>query len=126
VSSANTGAARPNRIGNGNLPGDRRSIQDWFDKAAFVSAPQYQYGNAGRNILFSPGAANIDVSLFKGFSMRRLREGSEIQFRAESFNSLNHPQFGTPNSHVDIAQGGTITSLSNLMRQMQFGLKLLF
>jgi Carboxypeptidase regulatory-like domain len=126
VSSANTGAARPNRIGDGNLPGSQRTIQNWFDKTAFVSPPQYQYGNAGRNILFAPGAANMDFSLFKRFPLARLREGSELQFRAESFNFLNHPQFGMPNSRVDIAQGGSITSLSTPMRQMQLGLKFLF
>ena len=126
VSSANTGAARPNRTGDGNLPSGQRTIQNWFDKTAFVSAPQYQYGNAGRDILFAPGAANMDFSLFKRFPLTRLKEGSELQFRAESFNFLNHPQFGMPNSRVDIAQGGSITSLSTPMRQMQLGLKFLF
>ncbi len=126
VSSANTGAARPNRIGDGNLPSGQRTIQNWFDKSAFVSPAQYLYGNAGRNILFAPGAANVDFSLFKRFSLKRVREGSELQFRAESFNFFNHPQFGQPNSRVDIAQGGSITSLSNSMRQMQLGLKFLF
>jgi hypothetical protein len=68
----------------------------------------------------------VDFSLFKSFSLRPLREGSELQFRAEAFNFLNHPQFGQPNARVDIAQGGSITSLSNSMRQMQLGIKLLF
>ncbi len=126
VSSANTGAARPNRIGDGNLPSDQRSVQVWFDKAAFTTPPQYQYGNAGRNILFGPGATNVDFSVFKRFPLKRLKEGSELQFRAESFNFLNHPQFGQPNARVDIAQGGSITSLSTSMRQMQVGLKFLF
>ncbi len=124
VSSANTGAARPNRVGDGNLPGSQRTIQNWFDKTAFVSPLQYQYGNAGRNILFAPGAANMDFSLFKRFPLARLREGSELQFRAESFNFLNHPQFGMPNLRVDIAQGGSITGLSTSMRQMQWAYNL--
>ena len=126
VSSANTGDARPNRIGNGNLPSDQRSIQVWFDKGAFTTPPQYQYGNAGRNILFAPGAANVDFSVFKRFPLARVKEGTELQFRAESFNLFNHPQFGRPNTRVDIAQGGSITGLSTSMRQMQFGLKLIF
>ena len=126
VSSANTGDARPNRIANGNLPSDQRSIQVWFDKAAFTTPPSYQYGNAGRDILFAPGATNLDFSIFKRFVLSKVKEGSELQFRAESFNFLNHPQFGRPNTRVDIAQGGSITSLSTPMRQMQFGLKFLF
>lgn len=126
VSSANTGDPRPNRIADGNLPSDKRTVQVWFDKAAFTTPPQYQYGNAGRNILFAPGAANVDFSLFKEFGLSRLKEGSQLQFRAESFNLLNHPQFGRPNTRVDIAQGGSITSLSAPMRQMQLGMKFIF
>ncbi len=126
VSSANTGDPRPNRIADGNLASDKRSILVWFDKTAFTTPPQYQYGNAGRNILFAPGATNVDLSLFKRFALSKIKEGTELQFRAESFNSLNHPQFGRPNTRVDIAQGGSITSLSTPMRQMQFGLKLIF
>ncbi len=126
VSSANTGDARPNRIADGNLPSDQRSIQNWFDKTAFTTPPQYQFGNAGRNILFAPGASNVDFSLFKRVGLAKLREGSQLQVRAEAFNLFNHPQFGRPNARVDIAQGGTITGLSTTMRQMQLGLKLLF
>jgi hypothetical protein len=126
VSSANTGDARPNRIADGNLPSDQRTIAVWFDKSAFTTPAQYLYGNAGRNILFAPGATNVDFSAFKRFPLSKVKEGIELQFRAESFNLFNHPQFGRPNSRVDIAQGGSITGLSTAMRQMQFGLKLIF
>jgi hypothetical protein len=126
VPGANTGAARPNRIADGNLPSDQRSTANWFDKAAFIAPTPYNFGNAGRNILIGPGATNLDASIFKNFPLRMLGEGGQVQFRAEAFNSLNHPQFGQPNTRVDIAQGGTITSLSNDMRQIQFALKILF
>ena len=126
VSSANTGAARPSVLRDGNLPSDQRTVQNWFDKTAFYSPAQYLYGNAGRNILIAPGAANVDFSTFKRFSLARLREATELQVRAEFFNFFNHPQFGVPNNRVDIAQGASITTLSTPMRQMQFGVKLLF
>lgn len=126
TSTANTGAARPNRIGNGNLPSDQRSISNWFDKTAFVAPTPFNFGNAGRNILIGPGGTNLDASLFKSFPLRLLGEGGQIQFRAESFNVLNHPQFALPNARVDIAQGATITGLSTDMRQIQFALKILF
>lgn len=125
-SSANTGDNRPNRIGNGNLPSGQRSINDWFDKTAFAAAPFYEFGNAGRDILEGPGQVNFDISVFKDFPISKLREGSEFQFRSEFFNAFNHPQFGQPNNRVDLAQGGTITSLANNMRIVQFALKLLF
>lgn len=126
VSSANTGAARPSVLRDGNLPSDKRTVQNWFDKTAFYSPAQYLYGNAGRDILIAPGAANVDFSTFKSFSLAPIREGTLLQIRAEFFNFFNHPQFGIPNSRVDIAQGASITSLSTPMRQLQFGVKLLF
>jgi hypothetical protein len=126
VSSANTGAARPSVLRDGNLPSDQRTVQNWFDKTAFYSPAQYLYGDAGRDILIAPGAANVDFSTFKRFSLARLREATELQVRAEFFNFFNHPQFGVPNNRVDIAQGASITTLSTPMRQMQFGVKLLF
>jgi len=49
-----------------------------------------------------------------------------MQFRAELFNILNHPQFGASNLRVDLPQGDTITSLAAAMRQIQFGLKVIF
>ncbi len=125
-SSANTGDDRPNRIGNGNLPTDQRSITNWFDKSAFTAAPFYQFGNAGRDILDGPGAVNFDLSAFKNIPVPQFGESGDVQFRAEFFNAFNHPQFGTPNNRVDLAQGGTITSLSNSMRIVQFGLKVVF
>ncbi|HXE13610.1 MAG TPA: hypothetical protein VN633_15905 [Bryobacteraceae bacterium] len=68
----------------------------------------------------------MDASIFKIFPLPVLGDSGQIQFRAEMFNSLNHPQFDQPNGRVDIAQGGTITNLSNDMREVQFTLKVLF
>ena len=126
TSTANTGAPRPDRIADGNLPGDQRTVNAWFDKTAFAAPTPYNFGNAGRNILIGPGSINLDASIFKAFPIRWINERSELQFRAEAFNFLNHPQFGQPNGRVDIPQGGTITSLSNDMREVQFALKFLF
>lgn len=126
TSTANTGAARPSRAADGNLPSDARSVNAWFDKSAFVAPALYNFGNAGRNVLIGPGAANLDFSLLKAFPLRFLGEGRNLQFRAEAFNVLNHPQFASPNPRVDIPQGGVITSLSNDMRELQLALKVIF
>ena len=126
TSPANTGAARPNRLADGNLPSDQRSILNWFDKTAFVAPTPFNFGNAGRNILIGPGGTNLDASIFKSFPLRFIGEAGQVQFRAETFNLLNHPQFGLPNARVDLAQGATITGLSTEMRQIQFALKILF
>jgi len=61
----------------------------------------------------------------------RLKERLNLQFRAEFFNVLNHPNFNTPNAVVFTPSGvsptaGVITSTATTSRQIQFGLKLLW
>ncbi|MHB8217281.1 MAG: carboxypeptidase-like regulatory domain-containing protein [Candidatus Sulfotelmatobacter sp.] len=58
--------------------------------ALFVAPRGLTFGDAGRNFLNNPGRLNFDVSLLKHF---KLSESSEIQFRAEFFNVLNHTEF---------------------------------
>lgn len=113
------GADRPNRIGDGTLGSDQRSIDHWFDVAAFLVQPQYTYGNSGRNILFGPGLRNIDLSLGKSFS---LGERRRLQFRAESFNFTNTPAFGQPSHNLNSLGVGQITSADD-PRRVQLGLK---
>jgi hypothetical protein len=126
TSSANTGNARPNRIADGNLPSDQRSVNHWFDTGAFVLAPQYNFGNSGRDVVTSPRAVNFDFSALKKFPVKKLGEAGLIQIRIEMFNILNHPQFGQPNPRVDIPSGATITYLTTPMRTIQFGVKVIF
>src|SRR6202011_5649661 len=105
--TVNTGTgSRPNRVASGNLSSGQ-SISHWFDQTAFTSPPLYTFGNAGRDILFGPGRTNLDASLFKDF---RVRERLTVQFRGESFNVFNHPQFGQPNATIGSGADGTITS----------------
>ena len=46
---------RPNLIGNAVLPDAQRSINHWFNAAAFAIPFPQAYGNAGRNILAGTG-----------------------------------------------------------------------
>jgi hypothetical protein len=126
TSSANTGDPRPNRIANGNLPSDQQSVSHWFDTSAFVRPPDGTFGNAGRDVIESPGAVNFDFSALKKFPVKKLGEAGLIQIRAEFFNILNHPQFGQPNARVDIPAGASITYLTTPMRTIQFGVKVIF
>jgi hypothetical protein len=45
----------PNRICNGNLPADQRTVTHWFNPACFVVPPAGQFGNSGANVLEGPG-----------------------------------------------------------------------
>ena len=124
--SPNTGGAggsRPDRIGDGTLPSSQRSLQRWFDISAFTTTAQFVFGNAGRNILFGPGRTNFDASLFKDFP---IREDIKFQFRAEAFNSFNHPQFGQPNAGLFAQTSGLISSTVGTPRQLQLALRFQF
>jgi hypothetical protein len=61
------------------------------------------------------------MSLFKDFP---IKERFIVQFRAEAFNVFNHPQFGQPNSTVESAQAGRITSTVGNPRQLQLALRM--
>jgi hypothetical protein len=116
------GADRPNRIRDGALPADQRTIDRWFDVDAFQVQPQYTYGNSGRNILNGPWLNNLDMSIAKAFS---ITERWRLQFRAEAFNATNTPYFGLPAANINGLGAGRITSAGE-PRRVQFGLKLLF
>ncbi len=102
------------------------------------------YGSSGQAILEGPGYKNVDFSLIKNI---QLSEKLRLQFRAEMFNVFNTPQFAVPSAglgtaatqflpttaggafptQVTASRGpGSISSLVAPMRQMQFGLKLVF
>jgi hypothetical protein len=100
----------------------------WFNPAAFLAPPTNSgfYGNLGRDTLIGPGLATLDLSFLKD---TRVREGLNLQFRAEIFNILNRANFNTPNAITFTPTGvsptaGVITSTSTTSRQVQFGLKL--
>ena len=112
----------PNRIANGNLPSDQRTLTHWFSAAAFTAPPAYVYGNAGRNILVGPGTTNLDFNLSKNFYFR---ERYRLQCRAEAFNLTNTPPFGLPNTNVLVAGAGQITS-AQAARILQGALKVIF
>jgi hypothetical protein len=82
------------------------------------------YGNAGLGIILGPGQLNFDASLLK---TTKITERQTLQFRAEFFNFLNHPQFGNPQvSQSTASTFGQITTTSTNPRIIQLGLKYLF
>jgi hypothetical protein len=124
---SNTGAGfdRPNTVAgqDANLSRDQRSAGRWFNTAAFVLQPLGTFGNTGRNTIISPGIVQWDASLLKSF---HFREDLRLQFRFEAFNAANHPNFGNPDASVTSTNFGRITTTRLNMRELQFGLKLIF
>ena len=111
---------RPNVVGDGNA--GPKTVQQWINVNAFRLAPFGTFGNEGRNNLISPGWKNVDVVLSRNF---QLLERLSLQFRAESFNVANHPNFDLPAQTFGVPGFGSITS-AEAPRQIQFGLKVRF
>ena len=75
---------------NWQLPGDQQSTSRYFNTAAFAAPATGAFGSVGRNTLIGPGFFNVDAVVARHF---RIKEGLDLQFRAEFFNTLNHPNF---------------------------------
>ena len=99
-----------------------RANRGWWNRNAFVTPDLYTFGNSGTGILVGPDLKNLDFSLTKNF---RVSESKSFDFRAEVFNIMNHPNFGSPNTQWDTALFGVVTSALD-SRQVQLGLKYIF
>jgi hypothetical protein len=119
-----------------------------INRAAFSAPPTSRQGTLGRNALRGFGASQLDLALRRQFN---LSERANLQFRAEFFNILNHPNFGDPGAGgsntnnlttplfgqsilmlgTSLGSGGSNGGFSPLYqiggpRSIQFGLKLKF
>jgi hypothetical protein len=114
------GNQNPNLISNPNgrpcIPGTL------FNTCAFANPPLGSLGDEGVNMIQEPGVIAWDMSLLKNF---RITESKSLQFRAEFFNILNHPNLTTSNLDMGSSSFGFPSSAST-PRQIQFALKLYF
>ncbi len=122
VSNTADGPTFADLVGNPNSVANQ-SIYNWFNKSAFTLPQPYHFGNSGRNIVIGPGLNNWDLSMFKSF---HIDEQRQLQFRAETFNTFNHAQFGFPGSTLNTPQFGIISGTSKDPRDVQLSLKFLW
>jgi hypothetical protein len=123
------GAQCPN-LPDSNCPGGRT-----INPAAFA-LPAAGNGDAPRNFVRGFGANQVDLAVRRVFP---IVEKINLQFRAEAFNILNHPNFGYIQPTYGNVQFGQATQMLNQSlgglsplyqqggsRSMQFALKLQF
>ena len=97
-----------------------------YNRAAFAVDPNFNgdpgvgLGDAGRNSLRAPGFFQWDFSLMKNFPVR---EKVTVQFRADFFNILNHPNFGNPDNGIctGIVAATTTTPAACSAPDLNFG-----
>ncbi|WP_263356208.1 carboxypeptidase regulatory-like domain-containing protein [Acidicapsa ligni] len=96
----------------------------YINPTAFSTSSVLTFGNAPRTLsLRGPGFENWDLALFKNVL---IHDRFNVQFRAESFNAFNTPQFSGPNTSFGSSNFGAITSQANFPRYLQLGLRVGF
>jgi hypothetical protein len=135
---------RPVLVGDPNSPGNEagqtgcptqiHTIQNWLNPCAFAHAPAGEIGTAPRAPAYGPRFVNTDFSVIKDFPLP-FREAMKLQFRAEFFNLLNHPQFfiggltGVGLLDINVSNPSNFSVLNqqvNNPRLIQFALRLNF
>jgi hypothetical protein len=109
-SGTNTSGGLPNCIGNPNLPSDQRSINHWFNTAAFAVPSPGTFGNCGANVIEGPGLQMSNTSLIKSF---RFFERLKLTLGAAVQNTFNHPNFTSP--ALNISTPGTAGVISSTL-----------
>lgn len=123
--NSNTG-----NVGGGTFAYDRPNVVTGtpppgaasYNGKYFVIAPQYTFGDAGRDSLVGPGYASLDAMV-----NRQLHLGArkQLSLRLEVFNALNRKNLQLPDSFVDRVTFGQ--SLSTYPpRQLQLAVRFAF
>ncbi len=115
------GTSWPNRVCNGTITG--WTLANYYNQSCFPNAGTYVFGNTGRNIIFAPGENNLDFSVHRSFRLP-IHENTNLEFRAETFNIFNHPQFSTPGTTLNTSTAGTISATSINNRIVQVAAKI--
>lgn len=123
-------------------------VPSWFNPALIgqITVPQLyannepgMFGYMGRDALTGPGRNDWDVALLRNFTTPWFGgENSSIQFRLESYNTFNHPQWtsvnifcssltapGAPCNGSENIGNGEVSAAAN-PRILQLGLKFIF
>jgi len=105
----------------------------YFNNSCFTNPPVIgadgigtDFGNSGTGIVDGPGQANLDIAFSKSLPLTWPRENSKVNFRAEFYNALNHPQFANPDTNLTSPTFGVISSTSVNARVGQLALKISF
>jgi len=122
----------PNVVGDPRLPRGDRTVDRWFNTAAFARpAGRGSVGNSCDNDMITmPGFHNHDLSLFKNFP---LKKGHRLQFRWEiynlfdslSFNEVDTSAIFDPAGNQVDTNFGKVTS-ARVERRMQLSLRYSF
>lgn len=120
LATSNPGLAiRPNQVAPIHL---LKTKNEWFDTKAFAAPAYGFYGDASPASIRGPREISFNVAGYKTFP---IYERFSLQFRAEAFNFVNHPNFGNVDTSVGSGSYGKINSALD-PREMEFSARILF
>jgi trimeric autotransporter adhesin len=114
VNGGTNGTLRPDLVPGQSISLPNRSAGEWFNTAAFVTTPPCgQYGNARRNSVIGPGSKVFDMAFTK---IIPLKEPRMLEFRAQTTNIFNIPNYSSIDTTVNSPTFGRVTAVG-AMRQ---------
>ncbi len=99
-----------------------KNKSQWFDPASFTAPANGFYGDARPGSIRGPREISFNVAGYKTFP---IVERLSLQFRAEAFNFLNHPNFGNVDTALGSGTYGRVTSSLD-PRELEFSARVIF
>lgn len=126
-----TGVCSRSQLVRGGLVESK--LNSYFNGSCFSTPPIIGadgmgtgFGDSATGIVDGPGQANLDLALLKAVPVKWPLETASLQFRAEFYNALNHPQFSNPDNNFTSPTFGVISSTAVSPRVGQLALRFAF
>jgi hypothetical protein len=112
------------RSKSGVITSGEQTMDRWFDTTAYTNPTPYSFGNGSRTEpnLRNPGSFTFDSVLSR---WQPIKERLRLQYRAEFYNMLNHPNLGAPAAAINSSTFGLINTKAG-NRTMVMALRLEF
>jgi hypothetical protein len=110
VHTSGTASGFTRCVGNGNARNNgapKNTGNYYFNPDSVCFVPYGTFGNAARDSFHGPGLNFTNLALMKSIPVK---EQMRFELRLETFNTFNHVNFNSPNSNVNSANFGRITS----------------
>jgi hypothetical protein len=111
------GNQRPNQVSDDFY---QKTLTSWFNRAAFAQPAAGTLGNLPRNATTGPNFWNVDLAISRLIAVSATQR---MELRLESFNLLNHFNWGDPLLNFNAGTFGRITTQAGAPRIIQLGVK---
>jgi hypothetical protein len=105
LNAGTNGTQRPDLVPGQSVSLPNPTVREWFNTAAFL-LPTGPYGDARRNSIIGPGTKVFDMAFTK---IIPLKESRLLEFRAQSTNIFNIPNYSSIDTSVTSPTFGRVT-----------------